>query len=131
MRNTRTTAAATALAVAICTLGTTGCATRGTGANYSPIVDRPGPAYMQDLADCQAHATKVMDAAQGAAAGAIAGAIFGALLGAAAGGNNRFNQQMAGIGAVSGAANAAGSAEGGQRGIITRCLSGRGYSVLQ
>jgi len=131
MSAVRTTAAATALAVAIATIGATGCATRGTGANYSPIVDRPGPAYMQDLADCQAHATKVMDAAQGAAAGAVAGAIFGALLAAAAGGGGRYQQQVAGVGALSGAASAAGSAEGGQRGIITRCLTGRGYNVLQ
>lgn len=53
----------------------------------------------------------------------MAGAIFGVLLGAVAGGNNRFNGRMAGVGAAA-------SAEGGQRGIISRCLAGRGYSVL-
>ena len=83
----KTTITLLALAMAL-----TGCATnRGTGANYSPIVDRPGPNYAVDLEQCQQHATKVMSAADGAAA----------------------------------------AAEGGQRGIITRCLVGRGYSVLQ
>ena len=106
-----------------------GCAT--SGANYQPIVDRPGANYANDLRDCQAHATRVMGAADSAVAGAVAGAIFGALLGAAAGGNSQFRGQMAGVGAVSGGANAAAAAEGGQRGIITRCLSGRGYQVLQ
>lgn len=109
-----------------------GCATnRGTGAQYSPIVDRPGPAYQQDLGECQAHANKVMDAADGAAAGAVAGAIFGALLMAAAGGNNADQKAGAWMGALSGGTSAAAAAEGGQRGIITRCLAGRGYVVLQ
>ena len=105
-----------------------GCATQG--ANWSPVVDRPGGNYTRDLSDCQAHATRVMGAADSAMAGAVAGAIFGALLGAAVGGNSRFNTQMAGIGAVSSGSSAAASAEGGQRGIIRRCLAGRGHMVL-
>jgi len=106
-----------------------GCATsRGTGASYNPIVDRPGPNYAKDLGECQAHATQVMSAADGAAAGAVAGAIFGALMMAAVGGSRR---DGAWVGALSGGSSAAAAAEGGQRGIITRCLSGRGYSVLQ
>ena len=109
-----------------------GCATsRCTGAQYKPIVDRPGPNYANDLSDCQAHATKVMDAADSAAAGAVAGAIFGALMMAAAGGNGRDQKAGAWVGALSGGTSAAAQAEGGQRGIITRCLSGRGYNVLQ
>ena len=117
-------------AIAIGPLG--GCATnRGTGAAYNPIVDRPGPNYAADLAECQAHATKVMSAADGAAAGAVAGAIFGALMMAAAGGGGRDQKAGAWIGALSGGTSAAAEAEGGQRGIITRCLAGRGYQVLQ
>ena len=109
-----------------------GCATsRGTGANYNPIVDRPGPNYQVDLEQCQAHATKVLSAADGAAAGAVAGAIFGALLMAAAGGGGRDQRSGAWVGALSGGTSAAAQAEGGQRGIITRCLAGRGYNVLQ
>ena len=107
-----------------------GCATTQGGAQFSPIVDRPGPSYAQDLAECQQHATRVMGAADAAMAGAIAGAIFGALLGAAAGGGSKFNTQMAGVGAVSAGASAAAEAEGGQRGIIRRCLAGRGHMVL-
>ena len=38
--------------------------------------------------------------------------------------------QMAGVGAVSAGASAAAEAEGGQRGIIRRCLAGRGHQVL-
>lgn len=111
-----------------------GCATnQGYGASWVPVVDvRPQQQmqYAADLADCQRYAGQVMSANDAAVGGAIAGAIFGALLGAAAGGNSRFNSQMAGVGALSGGVSAAAAAEGGQRGIISRCLAGRGYSVL-
>jgi hypothetical protein len=86
--------------------------------------------YSTDLFECQQHANKVMSAGQAAVAGAIGGAIVGALLGAAAGGNGRFNGRMASVGGVAGGLGSAAEAEGGQRGIISRCLSGRGYSVL-
>jgi outer membrane lipoprotein SlyB len=112
-----------------------GCATqnRGYGANWQPVVDvraHQQAQYPADLYECQMHATKVIAANEAAVQGAVAGAIFGALLGAAAGGNSRFNSHMAGVGAVSGGVHAAAAAEGGQRGIISRCLAGRGYSVL-
>jgi len=124
------------VAVAVIASMLAGCATsRGTGANYEPIIDmRPGQTqeqYAVDLAACQQHATKIESAAQQAVAGAIAGALLGAALGAAAGGNSRFNGRMAGVGAVSGGTSAAAQAEGGQRGIIGRCMIGRGYVVLQ
>lgn len=113
-----------------------GCATanRGMGAQYVPIVDiRPGQSQAQldtDIFECQQHAHKIMDAASAAMAGAIAGALLGAALGAAAGGHSRQNMQLAGVGALSGGVSNAASAEGGQRGIVMRCLAGRGYSVL-
>jgi hypothetical protein len=107
------------------------CATRGTGQNYVPIIDRPGPTAAADLQDCQAHAAKVMGAADSAAAGAVAGAIFGALFMAAAGGGGRDQKAGAWVGALSGGTRAAADAEGGQRGIITRCMAGRGHMVLQ
>lgn len=110
-----------------------GCAGPGYGAKWEPVVDvRPEQqaSYSNDLAQCQQYATRVIDAQQGAVAGAIVGALLGAALGAAAGGNGRFNGQMAGVGAISGGASTAAAAEGGQRGIISRCLAGRGYSVL-
>jgi uncharacterized protein YcfJ len=126
----KTVALVTALALVV-----SGCATQsgGYGARWEPVVDvRPHQQaqYSTDLAECQQHATKVIAAQDAAIHGAVAGAIFGALLGAAAGGNSRFNTQMAGVGALSGGAGAAAAAEGGQRGIISRCLAGRGYSVL-
>lgn len=117
----KTIAAVTAAAILA------GCAT--TGANWSPVVDRPGPNYYTDLAECQQHATQVMSAAQGAVGGAVAGALFGALLSAAVGGG-RYTRNFIAAGALSGATSAASAAEGGQRGIISRCLAGRGYSVL-
>jgi outer membrane lipoprotein SlyB len=106
----------------------------GYGASWVPVVDVPPDrqAWFQstDLPQCQAYATQVMNAQQAAVQGAVAGAIFGALLGAAAGGNGRFNSRVAGVGALSAGAGAAAEAEGGQRGIIRRCLMGRGYNVL-
>lgn len=106
---------------------------RGYGAQWEPVVDvraHQQAQYPTDLYECQQHANKVISAQQAAVQGAVAGAIFGALLGAAVGGGGRFNRQMATVGGISGAAGAAGEAEGGQRGIISRCLAGRGYSVL-
>lgn len=119
---------ATALALAL--LGA--CAGPGYGTQWQPVVDlKPGQTqYYSDLADCQRLSSQVLSAGQSAAGGAVAGAIFGAVLGAVAGGNSRINAQTAGVGAITGGASAAGAAEGGQRGIISRCLAGRGYSVL-
>lgn len=114
-----------------------GCANhaghRGYGSSWEPVVDvrqHQQAQYPTDLMECQAHANRVIAAHEAAIGGAVAGAIFGALLGAAAGGNSTFNARMAGVGAVSGGTSAAAAAEGGQRGIISRCLNGRGYSVL-
>lgn len=109
-----------------------GCATpnRGSGAAYAPIVDRPGPDYLVDLNECQQHATKVMDAASAGANGAIAGALVGGLIGAAFGLRGQNLSGLATVGAVSGGSRAAVDAEGGQRGIITRCMVGRGYNVI-
>lgn len=122
-------ATATVLAIALLS----GCAStgQGYGAHYTPIVDRPGPNYTTDLAECQQHASRVLSAGDSAVGGAVAGAIFGALLSAAVGGGSRYQNNYMAVGALSGAAKSAESAEGGQRGIITRCMSGRGYSVLQ
>ena len=114
-----------------------GCAApsghRGFGANWEPVIDVRADQrerYSADLVDCQAHATKVMSAHEAAVGGAVAGAILGALLGAAAGGNSKFNSHMAGVGGLGAGVSAAAAAEGGQRGIISRCMTGRGYTVL-
>lgn len=109
----------------------TGCA--NTGANYRPVVDTKGVdlnRYEADLGECQQYANQTAGAGQSAAAGAAAGAIFGAVLAAAAGGGAS-RKSTAGVGAVTGAAGAAGQGENNQRNVIRRCLSGRGYKVLQ
>lgn len=118
----------TAAVLAIAMLA--GCAApRGMGASYSPIVDRPGVNYAQDLAECQQHATQVMSTADSAAAGAVAGAIFGLLFAAALGDRHNAGNYAA-MGALGAGTTAAGEAEGGQRGIISRCMASRGYTVL-
>ena len=109
-----------------------GCAAT-TGANYRPIIDSKNVdfnRYEADLKECQAYATQTASAAESAAAGAIAGALLGAALAAAAGGGYSRNS-AAGVGAVSGAFGAGVDGERNQRTIINRCLSGRGYKVLQ
>lgn len=98
------------------------------GANYRPIVDRPGPNYATDLQDCQDHARKLASVGEGAAGGAMAGAIFGALLGAAFRVGSR---DTAWAGALGGATGGAAKAETDQRSVIANCMRARGYAVLQ
>jgi outer membrane lipoprotein SlyB len=121
----------TVVAISIVAL-LSGCAAT-TGANYRPIVDTKGVdfnRYEADLRECQAYATQTASAAESAAAGAVAGALLGAVLAAAAG--NRYSRSStARVGAVSGAVGAGVEGERNQRTIINRCLSGRGYQVLQ
>lgn len=110
-----------------------GCATNQMGANYRPIIDTRGVDFNRfeaDLRECQQYANQTAGAGEGAVAGAVAGAALGAVLAAAAG--SRYSRtQTARVGAVGGAVGAAAEAENNQRSIIRRCLSGRGYSVLQ
>jgi outer membrane lipoprotein SlyB len=116
------------ITAAIAALSLAACAT--TGAEWRPVIDTQGVdpvAYESDLRQCQAFSAQTMSAAQGAAAGAVAGALLGAVLAAAVGGSRN---QAAAYGATVGGVSAAANAEGGQRGIISRCLSGRGYRVL-
>jgi hypothetical protein len=109
-----------------------GCA--GTGAKFSPMVDGVGDAqqYRRDLSDCQDYADRLSSAGEAAAVGAVAGAGLGILLAVISGGRgDGFRKAMVGAGAIGGAAGAAGRAENEQRSVISKCLAGRGYSVLQ
>lgn len=113
----------TLIAIAI---ALSGCATRG--ANYVPVVDTKGrdqTALAVDITDCQLYAAQRADAATGA----VVGAIFGALLGAALmpAGHQHWGAQQ---GAIAGGLGGAYGANDSQETIIKRCLSGRGYSVL-
>lgn len=110
----------------------TGCATQNTGASYRPVIDTQGKdpvRLQQDLSECQAYAHQVSSAAERAAAGALAGALIGAVFAAAAGAKGYRNESAA-VGALSGGLGAAAEGERDQRNIIRRCMSGRGYSVL-
>jgi len=111
--------------IAILTLALAGCAT------YQPIVDTKGVdmnQYNADLRECQAYAEQVSPGNH-AVAGAVGGAVLGAVIGALIGGRQGANYG-AGVYGVTGAA--AGGAEGAQaqRGIILRCMTGRGYRAL-
>lgn len=122
----------TAIALTLC-LTLAACASDPTGARYRPVIDTKGKSLAQietDLLECQRYAEGVAGAADQAAAGAVAGAIFGALMASAAGGGYSRNRS-AGVGAVSGMAAGAASGETDQRNVIRRCMSGRGYQVLQ
>jgi len=106
-----------------------GCA----GANVRPLVDMKGvndAAYEKDLQDCQTYAKEQSGMGETAAKGAGAGAIVGGLLGLVTGGNTTGIVQAAGAGAVIGAAGGAFTGNQGQEAVVKRCLSGRGYKVL-
>ena len=97
------------------------------GANYRPMVDRPGPNYEADLRDCQEYAKGELQADQAA----VIGAVLGALFGAAVGHNTGYAGQLAAAGALGGASGGAAGAQRNQTSIIQRCMSGRGYTVLR
>ena len=107
-----------------------GCATSPGGANYAPMVDtghRIGD-YNADLAECQSYAQRAAGAGDGAVAGAVGGAIVMGVLSAILGGGG--HGRWAAAGAVAGGLQGAGAGEANQRAVVVRCMSGRGYQVL-
>ena len=117
----KTTIAAVACAMGIAGIGA--CAS-----HPEPIVDTKGvdkSALAADWADCNDYAEQVIVArgtARGAAGGAVAGAAAGAISGHADSG--------AGYGAVWGATRSATEGAREKQMVFKRCLSGRGYRVL-
>ena len=106
-----------------------GCA----GADVRPIVDMKGvnqASYDKDLQECQDYAKEQSGMGSTAAKGAGAGVVVGGLLGLVTGGNASGIAQAAGAGAVIGAAGGAFSGNQAQEAVVKRCLSGRGYKVL-
>ena len=95
------------------------------------IIDQKGvnmSAYQQDLTECQGYASGVRTeekAAKGAASGAVVGGLVGAITG---GGDGA--ARGAGVGAVGGGARGANEGERSEVQVVKRCLSGRGYRVL-
>ncbi len=96
---------------------------------HSPIVDTQGvdmANYENDLAQCQQYAKQV-STGKDTAVGAGAGALLGWAVSAIAGGDK---SASAGVGAVTGGAAGLGKSASEQKNIISRCLQGRGYKVL-
>ncbi len=107
-----------------------------TGSDYRPIIDGPiDERYELDLSQCQEIARQRgygNDSVKTeATAGAVTGALFGALAGSSTGDT--------GVGALVGAAVGGGTSAAGssysviyqRQDIIKRCMSGRGYKVLE
>lgn len=108
-----------------------GCA--NSGANYKPLVDlqgRSAATFQNDLGQCQSYASQVTGAGERAAVGAVAGAVIGAVIAGLFGGDRRSRNDTTMVGAISGGSAGGVAAEDEQRNIIRRCLSGRGYNVL-
>ncbi|HEY6131023.1 MAG TPA: YMGG-like glycine zipper-containing protein [Halioglobus sp.] len=112
--------------VAVALLALAGCVTTD-----EIIIDEKGvnmSAYQQDLSECRSYATGVKSGektVKGAASGALVGGAIGAITG---GGHGA--AQGAGVGAVGGGARGAIEGEETEIQVVKRCLSGRGYRVL-
>ena len=95
------------------------------------IVDQAGVdinAYNNDLYECRQYAGQI-NAGEDALSGALAGAIIGALVGAAID-NSDTAKRTGGYGAILGGAEAGGDAVQTQETVVKKCLTGRGYKVL-
>ena len=116
---------------AIILLGLTSCKSVEDITGNNPIVDTQGvnvAQYNQDLLECQAYADEVA-VAQKAAVGTIAGAAVGGVFGAVLG-NSNTAQRGAGVGAIGGGARGIGEGIREREQVIKRCLTGRGYRIL-
>jgi outer membrane lipoprotein SlyB len=113
-------------AILVTLMAMTGCTTTD-----EIIIDEKGidmSAYQTDLAECQTYASSVKTGektAKGAASGAVVGGLIGAITGGSSGA-----AQGAGVGAVGGGARGAIEGEETEVQVVKRCLSGRGYRVL-
>ncbi len=121
------------LGLALVVVVTSGCANgyRGYGGPKEIIIDTQGvdlDAYYDDLGDCEQYARNV-DVGAETTEGAVAGAVLGGVLGAVLG-NSNSAQRSAGAGAVVGGVKGNQGARHEQERIVRRCLSGRGYRVL-
>lgn len=100
---------------------------------YTPVIDfREGQydTYGSDIRACHNLAKQRMNAAQGAGFGAVGGAILGGLLMTAITGDSEYLGRGMAAGAVGGAMGGAQAGHETQKSIVTKCLTGRGYNVL-
>lgn len=106
---------------------TTGCAT----SNFQPRIDhstsRNTGHYGQDITECRQLAAN--DHGGNAATAAGVGAILGALIGAAVG-NSQLAAQGAAVGALSAGAGGLNRSVTDENRMISNCMRGRGYNVL-
>jgi outer membrane lipoprotein SlyB len=97
-------------------------------AHPDPIIDMQGVNEKQlerDWAECEGYTEQIqipVGTAKGAAGGAVVGAATGAIAGSAGAG--------AGYGAIFGATQSTLDADRDKQRVFKRCLSGRGYRVL-
>jgi len=82
--------------------------------------------YGQDLYECQEYA-KNINPAQSAAGGAAVGAVLSAVIAGILGGDK---SRAAAVGAVTGALSGGAAGGNNQKTVISNCLLGRGYKVL-
>lgn len=100
----------------------------GCASHPGPIIDKRGvdmARYERDLAECQEYSQQV-----GIAKGAARGAAVGAAAGAAAGAISGDVDKGIGYGATSGAVRSGLKNQDIKENVTKRCLSGRGYKVL-
>ena len=103
--------------------------------NYSPVVDRPGSGYQQDLVECRLLATQRSTGTEaglvGTAAGGALGAAVGAGFSAIFGGNvGRGAAGGALAGGVSAGIRSAVQARRNQKAIVVKCLQYRGHRIV-
>jgi outer membrane lipoprotein SlyB len=97
-------------------------------AHPEPIIDMQGvdqQVFERDWDECAGYADQVSPA-KGAAKGAAVGAVVGAASGAITGGAD----ESAGFGSIYGATRSGLGASREQQQVFKRCMSGRGYRVL-
>src|SRR5690242_8911374 len=124
-KNVRRTVALAALPIVVSVLA-------GCGA-HRPVIDPKTSAhperYEADLSECQQLAQQAPGAGAGAAGGAAIGAAIGAGV-AVASGHKASAGQAAGGAAVLGGAKGAGSGAQERNKMVSTCMKGRGYAVL-
>ncbi len=103
----------------------------GCAGNPKPIIDMRGvdrDQYEQDLQECEAY-TKEVEMGKSVAKGAGLGAVVGAAAGAI-GGNSDDVVEGAGFGGLYGGTRSGLDADREKQMVFKRCMSGRGYRVL-
>ena len=101
----------------------------GCGQMDAPILDGPpAPSYAADLAACTDLAREKGPGGYETAMAAAAGGVLGGALADHDGGTDV--AVGATVGALAGLAGGASEASGGRRGILLKCLEGRGHAVV-